>query len=420
MGDFIADYLSYTSQYTEEVPVLYSRWSSIIGLGALLGRQYYLPFGHEKINPNIYGMLIGSPGARKGTAIKLIAKLLRLAGFTKFAAERTSKEKFLVDLSAEAQANDPDAFLDQKLFGDNADRPDSEVFIAIDEFNDFIGLGNLEFISMLGNLWNFEGVYDSKTKTGKDVFVNNPTISIIGGNTPTSFKNAFPVDMIGQGFLSRLILIYGEPNGKRITIPPTPTASDTERLVETFRSIKSRVFGPAKLTPEANSLLDRIYKSNVGVDDFRFENYSTRRLNQLLKICLIVSASRDATTITHNDVIYANTILTHTEHFMPKALGEFGRARNSDVTHKVMEIIYAAPGLISAKEIWKHVHADLEDMRKLGEILMNLAEAEKIQAIPASNGRKGGYLPKRKILVDDMNWAVDWSLLTQEEREMKK
>ena len=72
--DFFSSYLSYACDNTE-VPRFFGRWSAIVGLGAFLGRQYHFEHGHFNINPNIYCMLIGSAGTRKGTAIKLIKKL---------------------------------------------------------------------------------------------------------------------------------------------------------------------------------------------------------------------------------------------------------------------------------------------------------------------------------------------------------
>lgn len=423
MGDLITEYLQYTSD--TEVPQRYSRWCCIVGLGALLGRQYYLPFGHSRIVPNLYTMLIGSPGTRKGTAIKLIGKLLRLAGYHKFAAERSSKEKFLIELSGEARKNMSDDMvmediLSKNIFGaiDPDSLPDAEMFISLDEFNDFIGTGNLDFISVLGNLWTWDGIYTSSFKN-TELNINNPTISILAGNTPQGFKSCFPVEMIGQGFLSRLVIVYGEPNGRKITIPPTPAASDTARIVEHFRNVKSKILGPAKRTVKAELLLDKIYKSDPGISDIRFESYANRRLDQLIKMCLIVSASRLSTEITDNDVIHANTILSHAEQFMPKALGEFGRAKNSEVSHKVMEVINKSPGIVTLKEIWREVYSDLEDMRKLSEILSNLREADKIQSVAGIEGRKGGFLPKRKFISESMDWAIDYSMLTTEEKDMR-
>ena len=361
-------------------------------------------------------MLIGSAGTRKGTAIKLMRSLLDRAGYKTFAAERTSKEKFLLDLAGDS-ANDilsPEALLDQNLFSESF-REDCEMFIAIDEFNDFIGNGNIEFISMLGNMWDYNGLYKNRIKTGKSVEIYNPTISIIGGNTPTGFALAFPTDILGQGFFSRLLLIYAERSGRKIAFPRPPAPAETERVLKQLTEIKIAAAGTAKLSGRAESLLNRIYDSDNAIADVRFESYSNRRFTHLLKLTLLTTASRCSSTIEDSDVLYANTILTHAERLMPRALGEFGKSKHSDVSHKIMQLAEATHDILTLKEIWKHVRQDLEKMSDLGQLLQNLVSAEKLQAVKGG----AGFLPLRKPIRDEDPTMVDYSLLSQEEREMK-
>ena len=89
--DFFDQYLDYTKD--TEACSIYHRWCSIISISALLARNVYLKFGHFTVYPNIYGMLIGEPGARKTTAIKIAKELLRQTGYHTFAPNKTSKEK---------------------------------------------------------------------------------------------------------------------------------------------------------------------------------------------------------------------------------------------------------------------------------------------------------------------------------------
>lgn len=416
--DFITSYLDYTSD--TEVPAIFSRWAAIVGLGAYLGRQIYLPFGHSNIYTNQYCMLIGTPGTRKGTAIKVMKKLLGLAGYKTFSAERTSKEKFLLDLAGgdSAGLDSVEDLLSKNLWNiDDADsRPDCEMFIAIDEFNDFLGNGNIEFISMLGNLWDYGGVYTNRIKTGKSVEINNPTISILGGNTPTNFSLAFPPEILGQGFFSRLLLIYGEPNGKRIAFPKPIPAEHTAHRVELLKRIKATCMGATGPTITATRLLDKIYTNYSGFSDVRFESYVTRRFTHLLKLCIITTASRRDTRITEADVIYANTMLYHAERLMPKALGEFGKAKNSDISHKIITLANAADTILTFKEIWRHVSSDLERMSDLATMLQNLCAADKLQQV---NGG-AGFLPKRRMLELGTGDTIDMSLLTVEEQEMRE
>lgn len=416
--DFLTEYLHYTAN--TEVPAVFNRWAAIAGVGALLGRQFFIPHSHKIIYPNIYAMLIGDSGTRKSTAIKLMKKFMIGVGYTNIAASKTTKEKFLLDLSGET--DDPNTryksseeFLDQHLFGSGSET--RECFIMADEFNDFFGNGNIEFISLLGNLWDYEGVFTNRIKNGKSVTLCNPTISILGGNTPTGFSLAFPTEALGQGFFSRILLIYGEPNGKRIAFPDIPTAAATDHIIRRLTEIRSKIFGEATLSPGAKKLLGKIYQAGACVDDVRFNSYSTRRFEHLFKLTLITAANRLSKRLEEYDVIYANTILSHTEQLMPRALGEFGRAKNADVSHRVLEIIVKSPIPVTNKMLWKEVRIDLEKIEQLATITGNLMAAEKIQYIPSHKG----FLPKYKPRVEeDLDGTIDWSLLTDEERGVKR
>lgn len=423
MDDFLARYLSYTS--LTEVPTFFHRWCAMSGVAAVLGRNYQFQHGHFLLNPNMYSMLIGEPGTRKSTAIKMFKTILKGAGYTTMAAEKTSKEKFLIDLSgmdteydSKGKVVSADTLIDTNLWGtsneeDVASKPPAEVFIMADELNDFLGNGNIEFISMLGSLWDFNGVYDNRIKNGKSVYINNPTINILAGNTPTGFSLAFPPEIIGQGFFSRILLVYAEPTGKKITFPKPPSAAHTKEVVDMLVRIKNEVYGVAVLTPAAEELFEHIYTTHQDIEDVRFKNYASRRLTHLFKLCLVMSACRLSTVIDTCDVVYANTVLTHAEHLMPKALGEFGKSKNSDVSHKIIQLLESSNKVLTIRDLFKLVHNDLTKKTDLGEILMNLSEADKIQRV------EGGFLVKKKVFVQENTRSLNYELLTADERAMR-
>jgi hypothetical protein len=414
MGDsnFIEDYLAYIG--LSESPTTYHRWCAISSLGAYLGRQLSLPFGHDNLHTNMYMMLIGVAGARKSTAIKISKKIITLAGYEYISADKSSKEKFMLDLAGEDTEN-VDDILDRNLFGDRSESEYKEMFIACDEFNDFIGNGNIEFISLLGTLWDYDGLFKNRIKTGKSVEIMNPTVSILGGNTQVNFAQAFPPSTLGQGFFSRLLLIYGEPTGRKITKPVPPSAESTVEIVRQMQAVKLACSGTAQCTPTADKLLDKIYTSGrFEVSDGRFDSYNNRRFTHLLKLCLICAAANHTRTITEAIVIYANTILAHTEYLMPKALGEFGKSKDSDVTHKVMIALEKTGRPLTVKDLWTLVHTDLSKINDLTEMLRSLITADKIF------NAGGGFLAKRKARDEDVSGTVNYELLTQDEQEMVK
>jgi hypothetical protein len=409
MQDFISQYLDYVG--TTECPTTYQRWCCISLIGAYLGRQYSFKFGHFNIHPNKYIMLIGTPGARKSTAIKIAKNIITQAGYDKISADKSSKEKFILDLAGD-DSNDSNDILESNLWGAQSSGP-AEVYIACDEFNDFIGNGNFEFISLLGSFWDWNGApFKNRIKNGTSVTVTDPTVSILGGNTPVNFARAFPPEILGQGFFSRLLLIHGEPTGRRITFPIPPCMAATAHIVAELQRVKRAAVGVAELSSSAYKLLDKIYQTEKPLDDIRFEHYSTRRFQHLLKLCLILSASSFSARIEEAQVVQANTILTHAEHLMPKALGEFGKSRNSDITHKIMGLLNTTIKPMPLKELWEYLHKDMEKVGDLAELLRNLATAEKVQMTGT------GFLARKKVIEEVRNDILDYSYLTEEERNM--
>lgn len=358
-------------------------------------------------------MLMGSAGTRKSTSIKLIKHILLDAGFSAVSAERTSKEKFLSDLAGDNHDND-DNILERNLFGgEGGEVGVHPMAIMADEANDFFGSGNLEFLSILGSLWDWQGVpYKNRIKTGKSVSISDPTINIFAGNTPTGFASAFPPEILGQGFFSRLLLVYSEPNGKRIAFPKSPSRGELANVIRALQQVRSNFVGEFDYTPEARSLLKTIYDKSVRLSDMRFEAYFNRRFTHLLKLSMICTASNYRSIICEPSVIEANTYLTYAESLMPKALGEFGKSRNSDVTHKVLSFIESNDGC-TIKEILKFVGNDLEKPSDIGDILKKLSMSEKIQSL------QGIFLPMRRPGLSDSTEFVDLGFLTEEELSVK-
>jgi len=421
-------YLEYTLE--TEPPAIYHRWSAITSISALLGRSLYIRHGHFRIFPNLYTMLLGDTGSRKSSAIKMVKQLLEASGYESFAAEKTSKEKFLLDLeglqvdgeealsgSAARKAANYDSLTERNLWGEENYEfaPPREVFICADEFNDFSGSGNMEFYTTLGNFWDWDNPkipYRSRVKNSRSISIFQPTVSILSGNTPENFARAFPPEIMGQGFLSRLLLIHGKRREKSIAFPENPPQDETDKMVEHFRRVLGRGReGLFEIDGEAKELLTLIYDKWTDLPDIRFKSYSNRRFTQLLKLCLITSIAMWKDEVDLEAVLYSNTILTAAENVMPAGLGEFGKARNSDVTHKVMQFLQGARKPINYKEIWNVVRNDLDKPAALQDLLQGLAAAEKVQHVP---GGTGGWLP-RVALVSDPEF-VDFTLLSEEER----
>lgn len=418
--DFLDAYLQYTLD--TEATATFHRWSVIVGVGAWLERNIWIQHGANKFFPNHYTMLLGESGSRKSAAIKGFIKILRLAGYKTIAAEKTSKEKFLQDLAAQ-HSQDPEGLGDETvdiLFGPElSENSITPMLIAADEANDFFGINNLEFLSILGSLWDKNDVYENRLKGSKSDFIPNPTISILSGNTPSNFAKAFPSDIIGQGFFSRILLIHGERTRPKIAWPTPPSPESTAAIVTMLQQMREVMKGELLISPEAKELTTHLYETMEPGEDHRFDSYHNRKFTHLLKLCLVLCACKMQMVLDIDTVIQANTYLTYIERLMPKALGQYGKVQNSDVTNKVLEIVDRSPYPILLKDIWKQVDRDCGSMKELGEIMQKLMFADRVQSIPGQ-----GFLPVRKMIedsdLDGDNPFVDFKKwLTPEELGVK-
>ena len=417
MSSLINQYLEYQDK-TEPCKVYY-RWSLLVATGAMLERDFWLPFGHGHVFPNMYAIMMGLAADRKSTAIKNSAGFLRSLGYNKFAPARSTREGFLLELEGRPEGYEGK---DDIIMGDtpyNANEPRS-MLISADELIEFIGIKNINFINTLGSLWDWDDSepYVDRVKNGRSVSIMQPTISILGGMTPDHFATAFPPEILSQGFFSRILLVHGWRTEKRFVVPAAPDQKLGDKLRDALTQVKRKALGCASISPEAWHALEDIYNNekDYAIQDSRFDRYSGRRFTHLLKLCLLHAALDCTREIAYEHVLEANTVLCYAEHFMPTALGQFGKARDSALTDAVLNKINKATVPISTDEIFKEVQQDCESLDSLNRVLHKLYSANKIQMIkkPGAALNSVAFTPVRALVKDKK--FCDFGVLSDEER----
>ena len=411
--DFFNTYFDFVESNTES-PLVFHRWCAVASIAAMLGRSMWITLGHHKVYPNFYTMLVGPPGTRKSTAINITKRLMEKAGYNTFAPSKTSKEQFIADLAKGFDSKDTgkkghnkfDDFsleeLDPEEYIDEV-KP-HEVMICSGEFNSFIGLNGYEFIGLLGDLWDNLSKFDTRNRTVTNSFVPKPTVNLLGGNTQTNLMTAFPPELLGQGFMSRMILINADGARQKITFPDPCDEEKENQLVEMLINIKMNVSGECSITNEAKELLDALYHQERFVDDARFQYYENRRFDHLLKVCMVVAASQEKLEITASDVMYANSILCFAELEMPKALGEFGKSKYTDLHNKIMSLLYDRPDGMDLPEMFKKLVQDADSIKVLSEAVQNMLQAGKIKKVSNFSSR---FVVVKKDKIDPTFFNID-------------
>jgi len=414
MTQILEQYLDFVNK-TEPKETLH-RWSFLGCVAAALSRNIHFQLGHIDVYPNMYVLCVGGPGCKKSTAMKIAKNLLAKSGYAEFSFEKSSKQKFLVDLSmgfsAVAKETTAADLLDAPFeYGTHV----SEVFVCNDEIVDFFGLGNFDLAALLAKLWDNLDDYSERVKNSDSVKILKPTVNLLGGITPESLQLALPKEAMGQGFMSRIILVYADAQKQRITFPKPPAPEETAKFIEFFRRLRS-FGGEMHFEQKAADLIDTIYQNWRNTLDVRLESYSARRFMHLLKLCMILAATDFTLRISVDHVIEANTILFYTEKDMVLAMGEFGKSKYSEAIGKIITALSMADAnTMTVAELWKQVHTDLNELKDLHSVINNLRQAKKIEILHSTH-----EITLLKEIPLDVEGLVDYTRFIREYSYVEK
>lgn len=365
--DWIDTYMRYTDN--SEPPVLFRKWTAVSTIAAAMQRKCSLKWGYLEFFPNLYTVLVAPSGrCRKGTAMSPGYGFLRALGIP-IAAEAITREALIRELreSNSLDVTSIEEGVDQQASATHH----SSLTIYSPELTVFLGYGNLQLMSDLTDWYDCRERWTYRTKNqGTDVIIG-VWVNLLGATTPELLQSTMPRDAIGGGLTSRIIFVYESKKAKSVALPFY--TEEEKALYSDLEDDLRRILllsGEYKVTSSFIDEWTTWYPWQEVHKPFSqplFEGYLERRPNHLLKLSMIMSASRqDQLVIDRQDFLRAKELLEHTERNMPKTFSGVGRAENADVTSRVMTYI-ADKGVTTYAELLKafHYDADYEQMKKV-------------------------------------------------------
>ena len=368
LPDWLDGWMGYT--YNSEPCDLYRKWVGISVIAACLRRKCRLEWGvGAEFFPNMYILLIGPSGARKGTAMKPALEFLRKKGI-RLAAECTTQQGLIRELNKSTTSADIDVTTGV-MKGQH-----SSLTIFSPEFTVFLGYGMRELISYLADWYDCRAPWIYRPKN-KDLVDEIPAtwVNIIGATTPELLRATLTEEAWGSGLLSRIIFVYASKRGK-VVAAPTLTQEEL-RLRDDLEADMDSIMitdGEYRLTDPLWDEWVAWYTAHSGdrpFEDNKFDGYCTRRPGHLLKLCMIMNASRDGGMIlSEDDFSKALETLLEVEKPMEQTFGGIGISRLANIQYRVMETIQQEKR-IKASELLRRFHQDVTD-GDLKEILIAL------------------------------------------------
>ena len=402
-NEFISTHLQYV--YNTESPVIMHIWSAICAAGAAMGRHTYLETGLGNLYPNIYCLLVGPPGTRKNAAINAAVNIMKDVTNVKFAPDDTGGQRqgLIVaiedsdsdNISSQLQTND---LSDLDIFNNSEldqianctltikkNNPDKHtLFICATEFGSFLGQGSLEMTRFLNKMWDGE---DYRYKIRKDHHtLKDSSLSLLGGTTSSDLSSLLPAEAIGQGFMSRIVLVFAAQREK--SVPPEYAIYDQsckKYLEDVYKYLFSEHLGPMTKSNQGVKIESELYNQDIQIPDSRFIYYASRRHAHLAKLAMVLAATNMRKEISGEDYLLANQILAEAEKTMPDALGEYGLSPLAVSRQKMIEFIQSANGPVRDDILWAMLRKDMR-LIDFKNALADLVNAKKILKIDTEYG----------------------------------
>lgn len=406
---FLDSYLQYVKN--TEPPRLMHLWSAIATASGAMGRHVWFDLGIKKIYPNMFVLLVGPPATKKTTAIEFATKLLQDNTHVRFAPDDTGGQRqglihAFESLYEENGDGDMNGLKDSELV--NADVFSTDdimeqieniqanelpsrshaadgncLFASASEFGSFMGEANSGMIRLLNKVFDAEGYFYKIKHEYKHL--QDPLLSILGGTTTSDLSKILPNESVGQGFMSRWILVFAPGREKKVFEPNLDMAAK-KFLNGIYAYLHFEKVGGMTYDPKARDYMKHLYeKEEDPIKDSRFMYYANRRYTHLVKLCTILASTRRQDKIYLEDAELANAILTATEIGMPDALGEFGLSPLSAAKQKMLEFLQHTPDVITLNVLWAIMQRDMKplDFQSAVDDLCNKGKLKKI----SSNGK---------------------------------
>ena len=354
-----------------EAPELYFKWSALAAISAIVKNNVFLNRYHYVLYPNIYVMLIGRSGLRKGIPILYARKIVEKLNNTRVIAGRNSIEAIIRELSsAETTETNPEVL------------KDAVGFLISSEFAAFL-VRNPDALTILTDL--YDGHYNEQWRNslkGSGVEkLSNVCLTLLGASNEIHFKDCVPLNAVGGGFIARTILaVSTEKRGSN------SLTTEPKHLID--------VPALAKGLEHLVKLKGQFTYSKTGMDSYdkwytRFDKQvitdttgTAERLgDSVLKVAMLHSLSRGSSLIiTKEDIDFAVEECENCTKGTQQVFLGTGKQSFADATGMlVKELLKIYPEAISRQNILRKMwgHMDAIDFDRIFETLKQAGIAER-------------------------------------------
>lgn len=352
--------------HSSESPRKYYYWSALAAISAAMKSNVYLDKFLYKLYPNIYVLLVGRSGLRKGPPISLARTLVHELNNTKVFAGRVSIQGVISELSKA---------ITKKEGGPPLTEAAGVLFAS--EFASFI-IQDPAALTILTDL--YDGHYNPEwsymLRNSATEKLNKPCLTLFGASNEIHIKDAIPDNAVGGGFIARTFIIYSNKKSSiNALVDRPPDMFPVSQLVTQLRIIagtKGEFIWSERGKKLYSDWYDK-YQENEAIEDDTTGTME-RIHDHILKTAMLISLSRKQDKVLEYDDI--EEAILACQDFIPGAkrvaLGQIGKSISAPGTAVLLrELLTNATHKISrAKALQRHwAHFDAAELDRIAESL---------------------------------------------------
>ena len=358
--------MSYLHNYTiltgtNEAPEIFHRWSSLSLLSHVIGRRVWIDWGIVGIvHLNLYVVLVGGPGSKKSTAMKIARGFAGHFEDIVIAGESMTKEVITQKMSKDGSPcigsfehnGKPVKYSQLSIFA-------NELINLINSGGNPIGM-----IDFFTDVWD-QDVYKVETKNkGNDIIVG-PYISLLGCLTPETIKLLQSQRVVSGGMVRRCLFIKGEacqiPNAFPETTPEQVQARmDILRHLNSIRSLHGEMKWMPDAKEEFKAIYDKEFYRKRSITDQVLAFFLETKPALILKIAVLLELAKEKPQLilTKESIIAANYLITEVEGGASYLFSNQGRNQMAPIMDQILGLVSMNNIPVSKKEIYMAFRKD--------------------------------------------------------------
>jgi hypothetical protein len=394
------DWIELFCKWTDGIPSprIFRQWAAISCIAGALERRIHAIVAGKQIFPNLYVLLVGTPGIGKTQAIEHVNELWTEVSDLHVAPHDVTKAALVDELSrASCRRVKGDAHLIEY----------NSLLVAADEFGVLVPSYDTDFLSTLNRIFDNPAQHrQNRRGLQEQVDIVNPQLNIIGGVQPAYLANLLPEEAWGMGFMSRVIMVHSAEkkkvrmdlirfNGEEIVPTILVNSPILQILILRLRKM-AELYGRMDWREDAARASEKWNDEGLPPvpEHSKMEHYNTRRLLHVVKLCIISAISAGHQVIELTDFTRAKDWLLEVEQEMPDIFREMVQRSDAQVLEELHAHIW---------KIWVKDKGPVHEVR-LVDFLKTRATSDKVQKIIDIAVRSGMltncgmsfYLPRPK------------------------